>query len=276
MELTLEQKRTKIQELIEQTENLIEQTSHAYAEPGYSDPEVGIIVTANWNNDNEMIKGSDIGEDPEEDFSLHEAIEALGGEIEWSDEWTNCDECSKLVRTSADSYSWRRSYFVDEEGCSITCHECVKEDPENYIEYLKGSPDRAMTFDIDLSEHGYEKLDEEFERGFHPGQAADPHKIAKALREQGIEDYIFELDEARQFDVTFSVWIPEDADVSLDEYETDSDVSPATRMKQGLQEASAQMSQLDGDGVKYSRIDTSTGKAETKIISREDFIKGNL
>jgi len=64
-----------------------------------------------------------------------------------------------------------------------------------------------LTFGIPLGEYGYSAYNSGYESGFHPGQNADPKKIAKELREKGITDFIFVMDDVNQFDCEFSVWI---------------------------------------------------------------------
>jgi ferredoxin len=56
------------------------------------------------------------------------ALESLGYEIEWSDEWAECSTCHGAVRTSPNGWGWKRSYYTSDDS-EIYCHECVKEDP---------------------------------------------------------------------------------------------------------------------------------------------------
>lgn len=165
----------------------------AYAEPGYTDPEKGILF-ANWND--EPLK------------RLGDLAEKAGYAIEWSDEWAQCDNCAKAIRTSPDSYGWRRSYFDSEDG--IQCIECVREDPSGYLEHLEGHPRRAETMDLDLDELGYVKVGENYEHGWHQGQNDSPDVVATSLKARGIHRFIFKIDDVGQFDVRFSVYIHED------------------------------------------------------------------
>ena len=136
-------------------------------------------------------------------------FEKLGIECEWSDEWAKCQDCYKLVRTSPDSYSWTSSYaYIDD--CSLSCHECINNAPSDYIESLKGNPDNAVTFDIDLKELGYVLFDDTFETGFHPGQNDDPKDIAKKLWAKKIENFVFKIDTQEQFCTKWSCWVHED------------------------------------------------------------------
>jgi hypothetical protein len=88
-------------------ENL--QWADGYAEPGYTDPARGVLF-ANWNR---FPRGVD------------SILKRAGYAIEWSDEWSTCEECGKAVRTSPDSYAYRPHYREDliEHGTFI-CLDC--------------------------------------------------------------------------------------------------------------------------------------------------------
>src|SRR5262249_6021793 len=135
-------------------------------------------------------------------------LEKLGVELEWSDEWACCDQCGKAVRTKPDSYSWQAAYASTDDG--LTCHECMKADPSDYLRSLEGCSDRCVTIDLDLEAAGYRLLAGDFENGLYGGQADRPELIAEALREQGVERFIFHLDTTGQFDLSFSVWVHEE------------------------------------------------------------------
>lgn len=176
-----------------------------YAEPGYRTPESGIIATGNWNdvtkyvNDNRIT----ISDYPSRIARL---FEKLGVEIEWSDEWTTCGNCYKLVRTSADSYGWQPSYVMYDG--ELECAECIAEHPEDHLESLEDNPNNCNTISsIDPTDHGYVKFNEDsYESGWY-GVNDDPKKIAKILREKGISRFLFQLDENQQFCTRFSVYV---------------------------------------------------------------------
>ena len=124
----------------------------AYAEPGYDGE---LAATGNWNEidvydraTNSRVTVSDLPR------RVSNILEKLGFECEWSDEWTTCAHCQRLVRTSPDSYSWKRSYFSDENEGPV-CQDCLLEDPEEYLRNLEDNPDVAVTFDVDPCDHGY-------------------------------------------------------------------------------------------------------------------------
>ena len=167
-----------------------------YAEPGYSNPESGILF-ADWNACSQRVC---------------DLLETAGYSLEWEDEWTTCGECGKALRISPDSYSWLPSY-VDCE-CEYICHDCV--DPESYLESIEDSPRKALTIDsINPADYGYILLDDSFENGFHPDQNDDPVKISKELHSKGYKHLLFKIDGKGQFDISFSVYHkPEGAEES--------------------------------------------------------------
>jgi len=101
---------------------------NGYNEPGYNDPESGIIATGNWNNitnyvDSVRFTLSDIPS------RIGNLFEKLGIPIEWLDEWASCSHCGKLVRTEPDSMSWKPAYIIAEG--EIWCKKCDDTDEES-------------------------------------------------------------------------------------------------------------------------------------------------
>jgi len=252
------QGRNRIEEMTLHTEG--------YAEPGY-DGEV--IVVGDFNDITEWDATGHtskiIDKTPGRVAKLLEKAEV---ELEWCDEWVACDECRKLVRTSADSYSWQRSYYED-EGYT-TCHECVQKDPTAYLESLEGQDNTCMTIEVDLEEHGYKRMDEDYQNGLYGGQAADPKLIAAALNEQGVSRFIFTLDGVGQFDISFSVWVHEDENLDSEKFlDAEKDgVDPVHEM----QEAFRKISSSSGEGIQATKIRGS--KVETKTITPQEFVEG--
>src|SRR5215471_233289 len=80
-----------------------------YAEPGYgpqyATPIRGILF-ANWNRF-------------PRDFDR--VLEKAGYAVEWSDEWSTCEDCNKAFRTEPDGFSWSPSGgYV--EGIGMLCN----------------------------------------------------------------------------------------------------------------------------------------------------------
>lgn len=181
-------------------------------EPGYD--KCVWRVFYNWNNAPKLGKAI-------------ERLNALGCpiEAEWEDEWCACDVCGRYVRTSPDSYAWTRSYAAMDG--TLVCHECIKEDPDEYIEWLMGKndfshnpPKRANTIldNQTLEAAGFRLFADGLENGLHEFQAASPTKIARWLRERGVNEYLFSIDDVGQFDTTFSVWIRGETQPELPAY----------------------------------------------------------
>jgi len=161
--------------------------ARSYAEPGYTDPEK-LILFANWNY---FPRGID---------SL---LESYGYEIEWSDEWTTCDGCNRAMRTNPDCWSWQPSFADDEHG--TLCLDCLRRDPSDYLASLEDNPDTALTVEIDPAQHGYVKIESDFESGFHPGMTDNPRAIYERLSAQ-FSRILFKIDTREQFTTKFSVW----------------------------------------------------------------------
>jgi hypothetical protein len=177
-----------------------------YAEPGHDGERV---ATGNWNTCSEYDRETSTRVDYDATMPrLLKVLEALGFECEWSDEWTTCDDCGKLVRTSPDGWGWTPSYAMVDE-CSTVCMNCL--DPSEHLASLEGDADKINTIaSIDPADHGYKRLPDDYETGWHEGQDARPQLVAKALEKQGIERFLFNVEDVRQFDSTWSAWVHED------------------------------------------------------------------
>ena len=196
-----------------QVQNYIEEIQlhyNGYGEPGYSDPDCGLIATGNWNDvtvyDKQTQSRKVVSDLPQR---ISDLFEKIGIPCEWLDEWSECGNCGKLIRTEADSYCWLPSYKLYDGD--ISCEECLKADPESYLSSLEDNPDDANTFSsIDPADYDYVKLDEDFETGWFPGQTDSPHKVAKELRDKGVSRYLFNIDNTGQFDTHWSCFIHAD------------------------------------------------------------------
>ena len=174
-------------------------------EPGYDDKEV---VLANWNSKTRYDKEANRCVEIDDTMPrLAKIFEKLGYAVEWEDEWSTCEDCGKVFRTSPDSYSWTPHYaFIGE--CCLVCGDCIKDNPADYLESLSGDYNKAETLGIDLSEHGYVKRPGNYQSGWY-GREDKPADIAKKLKKEGVTDFIFTLDSQGQFALDFSVWVKE-------------------------------------------------------------------
>ena len=173
-----------------------------------------IIATGNWNNIRNHTTQYNCDNTYREVISdlpkrIMKLFEKLGIECEWSDEWAECSQCGSLVRTVADSYSWKPSYALLNE-CEVYCVSCLQEDPKDYLERLEGHETTANTIIANPAKHGYVKVNEDcFETSFHTGQNDSPETIKKNLHKKGIDKFIFHIDSVEQFDCHWSVFVHE-------------------------------------------------------------------
>ena len=170
-------------------------------EPGYEENKKGFLL-ANWNHITPQLQAW---------------LNSEGYDLEWSDEWTTCDECGGLIRTSPTSYGWKLYGKLDRSG--YTCGDCLKADPEAYLESMEGKSKQAVRVDIDPVEHGYILVNSGhmFESGFHPGQTDDPEPMSKTLRLNGVSRFLWTIPSVSQFDLSFNLYIHESIKDSLEE-----------------------------------------------------------
>ena len=179
----------------------------------------------------------------------------------FSDEYSTCWECEKVIRTSPDCYAWTPDYWEPNDEVKI-CGDCVREDPDDYLEdrVEKGLEGRLVTCNlIDPGEYEFELVARGLEHGLHEHQNDDPRKIVRWAVESALQ-VVFVVGSS-QFSQSFDVWVRhEDGSVlddnkvaevkaALVESETEYSTylrgefrqypSPATLMKQSLEAASA-------------------------------------
>ena len=258
-------------------------TATHYSEPGYEAEST--ILFANWNSEGKWNQETREYETTSNLMPLLcELAEKVGFAIEWSDEWSMCDDCQGAFRISGDSYSWTMYGYVTEDGDAV-CGNCIIEDPDDYFAAIAGDHRKAITiYGVDPTQHGYARVNDEdnkFEHGMFGGQDASPEAIAITLKSAGIEDFLFSIDSTGQFDLRFSVFAPEDviedARQALKEGNTRCEVDPAVALERGLKAAGEVMNAAsdDGqDGVNMVSIDLAEGTATSTTVSPEDFIKG--
>jgi len=253
--------------------------AEGYAEPGYADPDGCSILLANWNAETRWNKETNKSETISKLMPLlGEFAEAVGCAIEWSDEWEVC-ECQKTFRISPDSHGWTMfGAFIEDMA---VCGECILEDPESYFDTISGNPRMAITINgLNPEDYEFVKInDDSFEYGLHGGQNSSSDAIARTLKSAGIDEFLFSVDSAGQFDMKFSVYVLKEyqdaATVALGEGNTTCEVDPARALEQGLKAASEAMSKLqEGDGVKVASVDLGDGTATARTVNAEEFVNG--
>jgi len=179
-------------------------------EPGYAD---GLRFFANWNTrhprqaDGYYRSPAHTGELPDDPtmVRLGNILEKMGCELEWSDEWSRCDDCGKFIRTSPDCYDWKQYGAMVDEG-TLLCGDCIAADPDDYLESRLNNPQSAVGDFVDLAEAGFTHMNGTFENGFHPGQTDDPAEVLADFQEQHpTYEFVFSY-EPSQFCVEFKIW----------------------------------------------------------------------
>jgi len=202
-----------------------------YAEPGYRS-DSGVIVFGNWNpprypkdGDEPLTKAERLAP------RLADALEGIGADVEWLDEWAMCEECHRAVRTEGDSYSWRPSYAWQNE-CEIVCTDCLLADMDTSLEPYVNEPTKAVTWcdAAQLVDAGWELWEPppktvgdlirqgqgaarggRYQSGWHEGMDDKPDEVFAKIRDVLPEvDVVFLLDENSQFYISFSAWTRDD------------------------------------------------------------------
>lgn len=182
--------------------DLVTDVGVGMAEPGYPNDAVWVMGDFNAkryprDGDPELTNAETIGP------RLARALERIGVETLWLDEWIRCEECHRVFRTTANSYQWRMSGLITEDGAVICAADLTYDDIEE--EYLD-NPRNALTFDIDLEEQGYERFNGRYQNGWHDGMNDDPVKILERAQRDGFEG-IFKIPEVSQFYIEFELWV---------------------------------------------------------------------
>lgn len=191
-----------------------------YAEPSYRlTSEDGAVVLGNWNPKRFPSRNED-GEviDPltkEENMPerLASALEKIGADIEWFDEWVRCGECCKVFRSQPDSYSWTMHGAWWE--CDYYCVDCIREHLEDFItdEDFINNAQKCLMPDLKDALIGLDYVQWEesnphyFESDWHPGQDDNPADVLASIKEHNKNlDVVFVLLGSGQFDIRWAAF----------------------------------------------------------------------
>jgi hypothetical protein len=197
---TLRKTRKTLEQRIEEAKTYIEsrcpdfQYCGKYGEPGYSDPERGVLL-ANWNYFTR---------------SFLDWLESVGFDLEWSDEWTIDYNNDKAYRTSPSSYHWESSVAYTEDGELLTPDDDDSVWIEEYQMLDQGHPPKCLPSripDTSLEAEGFVLAFPRLESGWFPGQTDDPKEQALKLFGVGAEAVVFRKVENSQFYIVFEAWV---------------------------------------------------------------------
>lgn len=197
-----------------------------YAERGYHDDET-VWVLGDWNDRARLHNDPPIPSDAP--GRLFDALERIGVEGEWHDEWTKCSNCYRIVRDEPDSHGWKPFYVVLDDGDTL-CGTCAL-DPEWTDDcmgvYINRS-DRVVTWcdESYLTDNGWTRYNQdEYQSGWHPGMDDKSATVAARITEAMPDhDYLFWLDESSQFYLGFSAFTRPKATDDDDDWINDHDL----------------------------------------------------
>lgn len=162
-----------------------------YGEPGYTDPEKGILF-ANWN---------DVPKD------MQDLLSEEGYEMEWSDEWCQVDD--KAYRTSPDCYQWESQVMLTQD-----CEYLTPDDLPTWIEECRvdsvHQPVQCLPSWFpasELEDAGYELFEQDLQTGLHSGMNDKPTDHVKKHLAAGAEYIIFKRSMQSQFYTEWGVWV---------------------------------------------------------------------
>lgn len=195
----------------------ISDAAGAYGEPGYgshSGTGTQLVLLGSWwiRRDDGTLDSVD-----RRYSRLCTALEEIGVETVWYDEWIVDTEHCKAYRTSADGYGWMPSYILTEDGQMMTADD----DEDTWFDWALNNADRCLSdrfigrnCHTACTERGWTRFDDTFfETGWHPGQDDKPADVMTAIRKvHPNADVTFTLDATGQFDARWSAWwrLPEE------------------------------------------------------------------
>lgn len=126
-------------------------------------------------------------------------------ELEWEDEWIQCDDCGCYFRSSPDGHAWIMYGRIIDNTC--LCGDCILADPSDVIDDALNSATTSLPPFINPADHGFINMNGTFESGLHSDMNANPPDIlARYQRDYPTYDFIFANLENSQFYITFELW----------------------------------------------------------------------
>ena len=194
-------------------------------EPGYGDEDT-VWVTGNWNPSrfpNRNDPADKLTNDESRPSRLGDALDRIGIEILWLDEWTTCSECQGAVRDQPDSYSWTPHYIEWPNNGERVCLDCLSKDENGdwlYDAEFVNDAQRCVPGQLansKLEEWGWRKLEQEYQSGWYHRDDRPADVLAK-LREEGHTSVLFRVF-TQQFAVDFEAWVRDNDDDHFDQEE---------------------------------------------------------
>ena len=128
----------------------------------------------------------------------------------YGEDWASCYMCGKAIHL--DPYSNGGGYWIDYEGGSLYCGDCVNynEDvTDEYIDYLKNSVDAAnlILTPAVLEEHGFKRLEGNYEYNRFGGRMDSPQTVLdELLSKYPSGEFIFDVTGNNRWNTSYVVW----------------------------------------------------------------------
>ena len=177
------------------------------------------LIVDGWEDVHKIQKALKPDFEPKDEYDtsvLEEFFGYQGDNWGFRDEYSKCDLCGKVIQTEPDSYSWVPDFFIDYDNGEIICGDCVRANPQAYLETLYNNPEKANTIlsSQDLIDNGFERIGEDFENGWYDRHDSPEEILNKALEEHPNGVFIFHISGQGQFATQFELW---GADLDVDE-----------------------------------------------------------
>jgi hypothetical protein len=172
----------------------IEDVAYDYAEPGYELEKENILL-ANWN-----------------EFEIEEMDQLEENhQLEWSDCWARCSNCSRIFRTVPTGAFWSPSF--ERVGYELFCIDCLGEYIEEHIEELINNPRRAYNENVNdaypIEKYGFRLVKDGFGYGHYSSTTDDPPKIFERYKDK-YKSLIFVITERNPYAVYYSIYAKEE------------------------------------------------------------------
>lgn len=168
------------------------------------------IIFDDWKSVINVEKALKPDFEPKDEFDDSVLID-MGIDYGFSDSFAICSECGEVIETEPDSYSWKPDFFVNDYG--ITCGDCVRDNPGEYIAWLLENPEeRANTIlsEDELEDAGFTKVEGDYESGWYDRHDSPSEILAKVYEEHPDALFIFNIRSNGQFATQFDLWMSEE------------------------------------------------------------------
>lgn len=175
------------------------------------DSETYFLIFQSWNDREKFIDMCKeyINKPDAMDYQIEKEFEC---ELVFDDEYTTCNDCYHIIRTSPTHYGWQPDFYHGDGF--IACKHCFDEQEdyqEAYIQDRINNPKTAINGLIteeQIEDLGFVKFnaEESYENGWYKGQTDDPQQIYDALSEK-FEEVIFFISGVGQFDMHFDAFV---------------------------------------------------------------------